>query len=113
MRPLPKRAFAFRYIELLGHEIMVIWWTSLLKMFACPTEKIGCPGPSERQIVKACSGIWRCPDLNVLSVLLILKLLFTIKGPSVFLWFLIQHVAVDTFEKVTRLKKRNPKMQFF
>ena len=26
-------------------KTMVVWWTSLLKMFTCLTEKIGCPGP--------------------------------------------------------------------
>ena len=50
MRPVPKRVFALRYIESLGQKIMVVRRTGLLKMFACPTEKIGCPGPSEPQI---------------------------------------------------------------
>ena len=42
-----------RYIESLGHKIMVVRQTSLLKMFAYPTEKIACPGPSERRIFEA------------------------------------------------------------
>ena len=47
MRPVSKRAFAFRYIiESLGQKIMVVHQTSLLKTFACPTEKIGCLGRS-------------------------------------------------------------------
>ena len=44
---MPKRVFAFRYIESLGLKIMVVQRTSLLKLFACPTKQIGCPGPSE------------------------------------------------------------------
>ena len=56
MRPVSKRAFAFRYIiESLGQKIMVVHQTSLLKTFACPTEKIGCFGRSEHQNFQACN----------------------------------------------------------
>ena len=46
MRPVPKRAFAFRYIESLGQKI------------ACPTEIFGCPGPSQRRMFEACIYIF-------------------------------------------------------
>ena len=54
MRSMSKRAFAFRYIESLGQKIMAVQQTSLLKMYGCLTEKIGCPGLSKCQIFEAC-----------------------------------------------------------
>ena len=53
MSPVPKRAFAFRYIESLGQENHGCPAVNLLKIFACPTEKIGCPRPSECKMFKA------------------------------------------------------------
>ena len=53
VRPVPKRAFAFRFIESLGQKIMVVRWTSLLKSLACLTKKIGCHRPSEHQLFMA------------------------------------------------------------
>ena len=50
VRPVPKRMFAFRYIESLGQKNH----GCPAKMFACPTKKIGCHGPSEHRIFEAC-----------------------------------------------------------
>ena len=53
MSPMPKRVFAFRYIESLGQENHGCPADKPFENFRLPDGKIGCPGPSECRIFEA------------------------------------------------------------